>query len=193
MSSSVDVEGGMSQDRYEEKLDAASSAYRIDPLRDAAHEVVMAWEAEDEQEKNDLSERIWRAIGSLAAVLVSQKRGEPVPQVEVTSSRSPVHVEIPGRPPAARRSGAKNVSDPMYQNAFIGAARAAMGQPSVQDAQALVGYTVTLSFNVDWHPATGVLTEVMDHPAAGAPYLILDNYRERIYPLNSIQEIVKVR
>lgn len=65
-----------SADEYEAKLDAASSAHRIDPLRDAAHEVIMAWEAEDNLEKNDLSERMWAAIGRLGSVLVSVKRGD---------------------------------------------------------------------------------------------------------------------
>jgi len=111
-------------------------------------------------------------------------------EVEVTYDRSLVHVEASERPPEARRSGAKNVSDPIYQNAFISEARAVMGQPGVEQAKALLGQEVTLVFNVDWHPATGILTEVVDHPATGgAPYLLLDNYRERAYPLNSIQEI----
>jgi hypothetical protein len=180
----------MADDRYQEKLDAHSFTARVDPLRDAAHEVVMAWEAEDNQEKNDLSERIWRAIGTLAAVLVSQKRGEPldpVPEVEVTYDRSPVPVDALERHPAARRSGAKNVSAPEYQNAFISEARRSMGQPTKQDAEALLGERVTLVFNVDWRDATGVLTEVKE--TATTTYLYLDNYRERTYPLNSIQEI----
>jgi hypothetical protein len=112
-----------------------------------------------------------------------------VPEVEVTYDRSLVHVEAPERPLEARRSGAKNLSDPLYQNAFISEARRSMGQPSVEDAQALLGETVTLIFNVDWRPATGKLTDVTTHPAGGGPSLILDGYRERIYPLNAIQEI----
>ena len=63
-----------SADEYEAKLDAASSAHRHDPLRDAAQEVVLAWMAEDSQGKNDLSERIWDAIDALAGVLVGVKR-----------------------------------------------------------------------------------------------------------------------
>jgi hypothetical protein len=178
-------------DRYQERLDAASYAHRVDPLRDAAHEVILAWMGEDEQEKNDLSERMWNAIANLSSTLVLRSRGEPdpVPEVEVTSSRSPVHVEAAERPLTARRSGAKNVSAPHLQNAFIGEARASMGQPTVEDAQALLGRKVTLIFNVDWEPATGMLTEVVTHPAAGGAHLLLDNYRERTYPLNSIQEI----
>lgn len=117
---------------------------------------------------------------------------EEAPEVEVTYDRSPLPVEVPETLLERRRSGAKNVSAPEYQNAFISEARASMGQPSRQDAEALLGYTVTLSFNVDWPPVTGVLTDVTGHPA-GAPQLILDNYRERVYPLNAIQQIVKVR
>jgi hypothetical protein len=92
--------------------------------------------------------------------------------------------------PMQRRSGAKNVSSPHLQAAFIDEARHAMGQPTVEDAQALVGKQIKIVFNVDWTPATGELTEVVTHPSAGSgPYLILDGYRERIYPLNSIQSI----
>ena len=193
-----------SRDEYESKLDAASSESRYDPLRDAAHEVVMAWEAEDNLEKNDLSERIWRAIGALASALVTVKRGEPyVPEVEVTPTQlrhayedapgtatytsSLIPVDATERHPAARRSGAKNISDRKYQDAFISEARASMGQPTRGQAEALVGERVTLVFNVDWHDATGVLSDIKD--TAGATYLILDGYRERLYPLNSIQEI----
>jgi len=184
-----------SRDEYESKLDAASSESRYDPLRDAAHEVVMAWEAEDNLEKNDLSERIWRAIGALASALVTVKRGEPnVPDVEVTYDEpqptlagSLMPVDALERHPAARRSGAKNISDRKYQDAFISEARSSMGQPTRGQAEALVGERVTLVFNVDWHDATGVLSDIKE--TAGATYLILDGYRERLYPLNSIQEI----
>jgi hypothetical protein len=67
-----------------------------------------------------------------------------------------------------------------------------MGQPDVEQAKALVGKEVRLVFNVDWTPATGRLTEVVTHPSAANPHLILDDYRERIYPLNSIQSIEEV-
>ena len=191
-----------SRDEYESRLDAASSAHRHDPLRDAAHEVVVAWEAEDNQEKNDLSDRIWSAISRLAGVLVNQKRGDiPVPEVEVTESslrnaygdvgstyeRSSLPVVSPERPPEGRRSGAKNVSDQRYQTAFISEARASMGQPSYEDALSLLGQYVKLTFNVDWRPAKGVLTDVVEN--AGKTHLLLDNYRERVYPLNAIQSI----
>jgi len=111
---------------------------------------------------------------------------EEVPEVEVTSSRSLVHVEAPESPLERRRSGAKNLSDPIYQNAFISEARASMGQPSVQSAQALLGKYVQLTFNVDWRPAKGVLTDVVEDKT---PYLFLDNYHERQYPLYAIQTI----
>lgn len=116
---------------------------------------------------------------------------EEVPQVEVTDSRSLVPVQAPQTPVNRRRSAAKNISDPHLQSAFISEARAVMGQPTLDDAKALVGYTVTLSFNVDWPPVTGTLTEVVSHPSS--PHLILDNYRERVYPLNAIQQILQVR
>jgi hypothetical protein len=118
---------------------------------------------------------------------VTQKRGEPdVPDVEVTYDRSRLPVLSPERPVAARRSGAKNVSDPKYQNAFISEARLHSGQPTRADCEALLGQEVTLVFNIDWHDATGVLTEIRETVTT---YLILDGYRERLYPLNAIQEI----
>lgn len=203
-------------DAYHQKLDEHSFAHRYDPLRDAVRRVLVAWD--HRYDSSDLPE----AMEKLRHTLVSVARGdeqphpgdhrlcsatghampgrcencgatfEEVDEVEVTYDRSPLPVEAPERPVERRRSGAKNVSDPIYQNAFIEESRAAMGQPSKQDAEALLGHTVTLSFNVDWKPVTGVLTDVVDHPA-GAPYLLLDNYRERSYPLNAIQQIVKVR
>lgn len=67
-----------------------------------------------------------------------------------------------------------------------------MGQPTEEDARDLVGYQVTMIFNVDLPPKSGVLTEVITHPAAPA-YLVLDNNHDVRYPLNSIQELQKVR
>jgi len=187
-----------SRDEYESRLDAASSAHRHDPLRDAAHEVIMAWEAEDNLERNDLSERIWAAIGKLASVLVSQKRGDipDVPDVEVTYDEpqstlagSLVHVEAPERPPERRRSGAKNVSAPEYQTAFISEARRSMGQPGVKDAEALLGRSVTLIFNYEHQNEMGVLTRVVGHPAGGRDYVVLDEGQGRVFALDTIQEI----
>jgi len=141
---------------------------------------------------------------------VQLEEPEEVPEVEVTydevqaeeatllppkvfaSSSSLLHVEDPERPLEGRRSGAKNVSDRVYQNAFIDEARSVMGQPSREDAEALIGHVVKLTFNVDWSPATGVLTHVKDQHG-GAPYLLLDDYRERAYPLNAIQRIEEQR
>lgn len=101
------------------------------------------------------------------------------PEVEVTQSE----LQLP-----SRRSGARNVSAPHLQSAFIDEARGAMGAPTLTDVQAMVGQTVRLVFNVDWFPVTGTLTDVVTHPSA-LPNLILDNYRERTYPLGAIQSI----
>lgn len=60
---------------YHKKLDEHSFAYRYDPLRDAARAVVSQWAQEDEQERNDLSEEFWVAVGNLGRVLESMKRG----------------------------------------------------------------------------------------------------------------------
>ena len=117
------------------------------------------------------------------------EKDEDVPEVEVTTDK-PVPISVVGGTTPVRRSGAKNVSSPHLQAAFIDEARHAMGQPTVEDAQALMGKQVKIVFNVDWTPATGKLTDVVTHPSAGSgPYLILDDYRERIYPLNAIQSI----
>jgi hypothetical protein len=203
---------------YQEKLRRHSSESRVDPLRDAVRRAVALWHQEDELEKNDLSENFWRAMGELEATLKSAKRGgeEDVPEVEVTESafraahedageRSPLPVESPQTPVAARRSGAKNVSAPEYQNAFISEARHSMGQPDVQDAEALLGYVVVLIFNAETPrqgstgpltQARGVLTRVMDHPSGGptnSVYLMLDDDKDAVYPLNSVQEIRRVR
>lgn len=193
-------------DAYQEKLDRHSHARRIDPLRDAAHRAVMAWMAEDSLEKNDLSEQFWDAMADLAAVLVERKRGEPyVPEVEVTESSlrnaygdvgQPVPtsqgssslVAASENPLNRRRSPAKNRSEPRYQKAFIEEARANMGHPSREQVEALIGHYVKLTFNVDWQPAKGVLTHVKDQHG-GSPYLLLDDYRERAYPLYTIERI----
>jgi hypothetical protein len=120
------------------------------------------------------------------------RQEEDAPEVEVTDTRSqavPVGSMVPEvqeRPPAVRRSGAKNVSAPEYQTAFISEARRHMGQPLKEDALALLGQRVELIFNVNWLPAKGVLTMVCDEDP---PYLLLDNYHERRYPLYAIQEI----
>jgi hypothetical protein len=191
---------------YQEKLRRHSYESRVDPLRDAVRHALAVWDREDDQEKNDLSDDFWRAMGQLDSVFRSVKRGgeEDVPEVEVTSSqfraahedageRSPVHVEAAEMPVAARRSGAKNVSAPEYQTAFISEARASMGQPSVQDAEALLGYVVTLTFNVDKAPVHGMLTSIIQHPASAPAYLVLDDNTALMYPLNSVQEIRRVR
>ena len=184
-------------ENYHDKLRQHSYESRHDPLRDAVHHALALWDREDNLEKNDLSEEFWAAMGRLRSVYQSVRRGEPeeVPDVEVTYDEpqptlagSLVHVEAPERPLERRRSGAKNVSAPEYQNAFISEARASMGQPSRQDAEALIGHVVKLTFNVDWSPVTGVLTHVKDQHG-GSPYLLLDDYRERAYPLNAIQRV----
>lgn len=149
---------------------------------------------------NDL-EGILKALpGGIADRMTIEPLQEEVPEVEVTpSSLRAAHgdagqtyvtsiVPVAGfqGPLEGRRSGAKNVSDPIYQNAFISEARRSMGQPDVAAAQALIGRYVKLTFNIDWHPAKGVLTDVVEDKA---PYLMLDNYHERHYPLYAIQTI----
>jgi hypothetical protein len=125
----------------------------------------------------------------LAVYLKQALIEQDVPEVEVTTDK-PVPISVVGDTTPVRRSGARNVSSPHLQAAFIDEARHAMGAPTVNDAQALVGQEVRLVFNVDWVAATGKLTNVVNHPSAGSgPFLILDDYRERIYPLNSIQSI----
>jgi uncharacterized protein (DUF1778 family) len=124
------------------------------------------------------------AVTALGQVL------ERAPEVEVTSTHV-THADVMealGKPLERRRSGAKNVSDPHLQNAFISEARHSMGQPSLEIASALVGQEVTLTFNVDWEPVTGILSTVMQ-PSHGPAYVMLDNDTKPMYPLNSIQEI----
>jgi hypothetical protein len=110
---------------------------------------------------------------------------DEVPDVEVTTDKP---VTIPHLT-VVRRSGARNVSDAKLQAAFIDEARHAMGQPGLKDVEELLGQRVLLVFNVDWPAVEGVLTDVVTHPSAGTPNLILDGYRERVYPLNAIQRI----
>jgi hypothetical protein len=61
-----------------------------------------------------------------------------------------------------------------------------MGQPSVEAAERLLGQRVTLIFNDDRAPVTGILTQVVNHMAA---YLVLDDNKGQTYPLNGVQEI----
>ena len=143
-----------------------------------------------EVEVTDLKdlETILKALPVGVADRMTIEPVQEVDEVEVTYDTSMVHVASPESPLGARRSGAKNLSDPIYQNAFISEARASMGQPGIEDARALLGKYVKLTFNVDWQPAKGVLTDVVVKDSA-PPYLLLDNYRERAYPLNAIQAI----
>jgi len=179
----------MAQESYQDRLRRHSSEERHDPLRDAARRAVKAYYEETPESVKEFND----AMGNLREVLESVRRGgeepqEDVPDVEVTYEGSPLPVEAPERPPEARRSGAKNVSAPEYQNAFISEARRSMGQPSYEDAVALLGKFVKLTFNIDWRPAMGVLTQVNQQEPEPS-YLLLDNYLERRYPLNAIQEI----
>jgi hypothetical protein len=129
------------------------------------------------------AEEIEELIGTMA--------DDEVPEVEVTSSRSLVHVAAPERPSERRRSGAKNVSDPHLQNAFISEARASMGQPSLEDCWALVDCFVEIDFNDDQPSVRGILT-LVTQPSHGPAYVMLDNDTTLMYPLNSIQAIRKV-
>lgn len=128
-----------------------------------------------------------------AAVTALGQTLERIPEVEVTASaRSLMHVEAAERHPAARRSAAKNVSAPHLQNAFIDEARHSMGQPTLDDAQALIGRKVKLVFNAErpsgMTGATGMLTDVVQ-PAVGPAYVMLDNDTNLMFPLNSLQSI----
>lgn len=61
-------------EEYLRKLDEHSHAARYDPLRDAVRHVLAMWDQEDNQEKNDLSEDFWAAMGVLRNVLEATKR-----------------------------------------------------------------------------------------------------------------------
>ena len=63
-----------------------------------------------------------------------------------------------------------------------------MGQPSMEDAEALVGKYVEVVYNIDRPDVRGVLTRVIQHPANTPAYLQLDDEKDLI-PLNSVQEI----
>lgn len=89
-----------------------------------------------------------------------------------------------------RRSGASNVAPAHLQKEFINAARAAMGQPSEKDVTVLLGERVTIVFNGDREPVSGVLTGIISHPAG--IHLALDNDEKVRYPLNAIQSIEAV-
>ena len=185
-------------DSYQEDLRRHSYEKRYDPLRDAARRVVALWYQEDGHNLafNDLSGTFWTAMAELEMTLKAVMRGgEPVdtdddvPEVEVTSDRSHNLVVPPQSPPAARRSGAKNISDPHLQEAFISEARTSMGQPTEEDCRELLDRTVTLTLNASVAPVTGVLTRVIHHPSSGVVYLVLDDNGDEMYTLNSVQAI----
>ena len=198
----------MTQEDYTDKLRRHSFESRVDPLRDAVRRAVALWHQEDEQEKNDLSEDFWRAMGDLEVTLRSVMRGgeEEVSEVEVTESafhaahedageRSPMHAEAPQTPVAARRSGAKNISAPEYQTAFVDEARRSMGQPSMQDAEALVDQAVIIEFNDDTPPVQGLLLSIVAHPTQRTYQLVVKITADpeppgpMFYALNSVQSI----
>lgn len=108
---------------------------------------------------------------------------EEVEEVEVTTDLEPV---VAVSPPM-RRSGAKNVSSPHLQNAFIDEARFAMGQPSQATVESLVGKWVRLVFNFEHDPVVGRLTEIIRHPAS--TYVVLDDDQNLMFPVHSLQSI----
>lgn len=75
-----------------------------------------------------------------------------------------------------------------YQTAFADEAHRAMGGPSLEEVTKLLEQEVIITFNVAWHPARGKLTRVVS-PADSPPYLLLDHYHERQYPLYAIEKI----
>lgn len=63
-----------SHEDYLKKLDEHSYVRRYDPLRDAVSHALVTWDQEDNQEKNDLSEDFWAAMGGLREVLEARQR-----------------------------------------------------------------------------------------------------------------------
>jgi hypothetical protein len=96
-------------------------------------------------------------------------------------------VPIDAKP--VRRSGASNVAPAHLQTEFINAARAAMGQPDVSEVTTYLGERVTIVFNGERHPVSGVLTGIVSLPGGINSYLVLDNNEDVTYALNSIQSI----
>jgi hypothetical protein len=94
-------------------------------------------------------------------------------------------VPVPASP--VRRSGATNRAPQRLQAEFINAARAAMGHPMEDDAWALLGEYVTVVFNGDHAPVSGILTGIVDHPTG--PRLVLNHNKKVTFPLASIQSI----
>jgi hypothetical protein len=141
----------------------------------------------------DNDPQFWQEVNTSpylqAAVTALGQHLERVPEVEVTADvRSLMHVEAAERPPAARRSAAKNVSSPHLQNAFIDEARHSMGQPSLEDCHRLLDAFVEIDFNDDKPSVRGVVT-LVTQPSVGPAYVMLDNDTKLMYPLNSIQAI----
>ena len=104
---------------------------------------------------------------------------------------------IPINASPVRRSGASNLAPAHLQDEFIGAARAAMGQPDAYDITKFLHKFVKLTFNGgDREPVAGVLLWLIDHPATGhkSTYLVLDHGGDDAerYALNSIQSIEEV-
>jgi phospholipase C len=153
-------------------------------LFEAAKAVVAAWD--DEVDPFDFK----KAMDELRAA-IGKAPPEDVPEVEVSTALQTTTPQTPVSP--VRRSGAKNVSSPHLQSAFINEARASMGQPTVAEVRAMLNYEITMIFNVDLPPRSGFLTDVIEHPSSGPAYLVLDHEDTVLYPLNSIQTIERVR
>ena len=96
---------------------------------------------------------------------------------------------------AGRRSGATNVAPPHLQSIFVDAARAAMGQPMDDDAAWCLDKLVTITFNGERAPITGVLTNIIHHPttAPAATYLVLDHDEQHRIHLSTVQSIELVK
>jgi hypothetical protein len=62
------------KEEYNQKLDEHSAAIRYDPLRDAVRRVLDSWGREDPQERNDLSEEFWDAMGWLQIIFTGAER-----------------------------------------------------------------------------------------------------------------------